>query len=559
MPLTKVTYSMIDEAPANVLDYGADPTGVADSTAAIQTAVATGRRVRIPKGTYKCNVQIDNKTIIEGDGSLASILKPFDDSVAVLTYTFTAQQNPIYRFWDYHSEVRNVGFFSNSTLPTKSGVGFTFGTTIPSNYQTNDEFANNVKFYGCYFEGFDKAIQFPFGNIGTEIYSCGFTSNNYGIYTINNKFGSPMHCGNKYIFGGEFHDNGCAIYANNDPQAIVANGTIFEFNQVAFYGFYLNSDGVTPVAFNDCWFEGNGVSNTGNVSTTVVLDTWVGTTVTQTTFNRHAIYTQGDGARIEFNRSFFTDAFIDSTNTNISVNNCRVESLGGYGGGVCTVTNPVSSAIVLTNPHTAGGPPRSEGCVVTGRMYFGSSTIDAAAIFSQSRWCLVNERSSKVQDCGSKLQSAITFETAVSTGSGSFSLTGVVVSDGRIFPDCNEFTRASFLSSEFTTPTSPSASFTTTAGWYVFTFDAKRVSGDLQFNVWDRGTAQFAVNIQIPTVGDWYTVAGIGYSPSPQTMYLDFQGLNQSVTWRMSAWQCLRFETQDQAQAYLDSSVYAES
>lgn len=39
MALTKATYSMIDGASVNVLDYGADPTGTADSTAAIQAAV----------------------------------------------------------------------------------------------------------------------------------------------------------------------------------------------------------------------------------------------------------------------------------------------------------------------------------------------------------------------------------------------------------------------------------------------------------------------------------------------------------------------------------------
>ena len=39
MSLTKVSYSMIAGAEVNVLDYGADPTGVADSTAAIQAAI----------------------------------------------------------------------------------------------------------------------------------------------------------------------------------------------------------------------------------------------------------------------------------------------------------------------------------------------------------------------------------------------------------------------------------------------------------------------------------------------------------------------------------------
>jgi len=52
MALTKVSYSMINGEVANVLDYGADPTGVSDSTTAITLAIASGKAVFIPKGTY---------------------------------------------------------------------------------------------------------------------------------------------------------------------------------------------------------------------------------------------------------------------------------------------------------------------------------------------------------------------------------------------------------------------------------------------------------------------------------------------------------------------------
>jgi hypothetical protein len=55
MSLTKVTYSMIDARFANVLDYGADPTGVADSTVAIQTAITDNAAVFIPAGNYRCD------------------------------------------------------------------------------------------------------------------------------------------------------------------------------------------------------------------------------------------------------------------------------------------------------------------------------------------------------------------------------------------------------------------------------------------------------------------------------------------------------------------------
>lgn len=56
MSLTKVSFSMINGEVINVLDYGADKTGVQDSTNAIQNAInasiATGTQVFLPAGQY---------------------------------------------------------------------------------------------------------------------------------------------------------------------------------------------------------------------------------------------------------------------------------------------------------------------------------------------------------------------------------------------------------------------------------------------------------------------------------------------------------------------------
>lgn len=52
MSLTKVTYSMIKGAPANVLDFGADPLGVSNSLVAINAALAVSRNIYFPAGTY---------------------------------------------------------------------------------------------------------------------------------------------------------------------------------------------------------------------------------------------------------------------------------------------------------------------------------------------------------------------------------------------------------------------------------------------------------------------------------------------------------------------------
>ena len=59
MSLTKVTYSMIDGAPVNVLDYGVDNTGVASSTAAFNAAIAAQNPAYIPAGTYKTDTAIN--------------------------------------------------------------------------------------------------------------------------------------------------------------------------------------------------------------------------------------------------------------------------------------------------------------------------------------------------------------------------------------------------------------------------------------------------------------------------------------------------------------------
>jgi hypothetical protein len=52
MALTKVTYSMIQGEVVNALDYGATGDCVTDDTAAYLAAIATGKNVYFPEGTY---------------------------------------------------------------------------------------------------------------------------------------------------------------------------------------------------------------------------------------------------------------------------------------------------------------------------------------------------------------------------------------------------------------------------------------------------------------------------------------------------------------------------
>lgn len=59
MALTKATNRMFSGAVASIIDYGADPTGVADSTTAINTAITDNATTFIPEGTYRITSTID--------------------------------------------------------------------------------------------------------------------------------------------------------------------------------------------------------------------------------------------------------------------------------------------------------------------------------------------------------------------------------------------------------------------------------------------------------------------------------------------------------------------
>lgn len=85
MALTKVTYSMIDGASVNVLDYGAVGDGVTDDRAAFQAAVnaviAAGRgTVFVPSGTYLINGTASSDSFLNG------VLFPWDNNYDIRPY-----------------------------------------------------------------------------------------------------------------------------------------------------------------------------------------------------------------------------------------------------------------------------------------------------------------------------------------------------------------------------------------------------------------------------------------------------------------------------------------
>jgi hypothetical protein len=560
---TVSAFDFLTTAQADAVEAG---TSTEDLSIQVQRAVNTQKAVYLPGGTWKFNLDINNKTIIHGDGSTKTIVKPYDNAKAAMRYTFTAQQNPIYRFWDYHSEIRNIGFFSNIAY---TGVGFTFGRTVPSDWVANDEYANNVRFYGCTFEGLEKGVQFPFGNIGTEFYSCGLKNNKYAIYSIDSRYPvgatNTMHAGNKYFFGGEISSNKCAIYVHNQVTdgfgGLQFHGTIIESNDIGMY-LYIAPRYLVPINLIGAWFENNGYVRGG----TTTIDSWAAEVRSDQTLANRTIIIDGPNndstCRVNISSGICTDIWLKAPNTHVVATDCRVETQSGFGGGPFTVDYPDTSWVKLENPYSDGGwytGPGSFMPYVSG-MVHAEGGITNGGSRATGRVINAPPRSSKIANYGPSRVMSASLTTAANTGNGSFNLTGTVVSDGRIYASCNEFSRLAFTSLEYTSLSSPASSVTTSAGWYVVTLDIKVVSGaGVTVNVWNRSTSQLMSGAVVPETGKWYTFAAVAKATGGETIYLDFGGRNGDVVWRVSAYQMHKFSTEMEAYQFLESHAFAES
>jgi hypothetical protein len=195
MALTKATFSMIEGAPVNVLDFGAVGNGVADDTAAIQAALNSappeGLKLYFPAGTYKTTAPLIPKVVVGtptfaynltvmGDGPNVSIIKAFHGGNV---FTITQGQASF--------TGRESSLFFNML-------------TISGNYQASH------CIYADYIAGM-KLVDCVFSNANTAQVRIGVdpTSESYGIdvrncYMNNNAANSGMATAGLYLFQARY-------------------------------------------------------------------------------------------------------------------------------------------------------------------------------------------------------------------------------------------------------------------------------------------------------------------------------------------------------------------
>lgn len=165
MSLTKASYSMITGAPANVLDFGADPTGVADSAAAFTAALAASGLVYIPNGTYRLNstITLASNKVLYGAGydcvainSYAAASPCFQTTpgvlcdVAQLKGINVIAKSSATAIFDF-STARNCVFDRlQAVMNERTGgggcIGFKFGKTTPAVANYYNHLSNSYSF-----------------------------------------------------------------------------------------------------------------------------------------------------------------------------------------------------------------------------------------------------------------------------------------------------------------------------------------------------------------------------------------------------------------------------
>lgn len=526
-----------------VTDFSADPTGAADSSSAFSAAAASGGRIYAPAGTYKVNISVAGAFDLFGDGPTRTILVPNSNAAPIITLGDDL-------FWTYARTIDGVGFEGSE----KQGVGVALGTGDPADYDTNDEFANSATFRNCRFTGLDKGLVAGAGNLGLELYSCNAKANKYGLYFSDKKDadGGRMHAGCKYFFGGEISDNDVGIYIHNVTDGfggISLHGTILEGNGINVYCY----TEVTrqPITFIDCWNEVSGIL--AGKGSNISLDEWTGSTRSTISVPAHAYVFDGANSSYLFLGGFVSDIRLKAENSRVTTVGSNVETDSNFGGNP-SIVDSGDSFIVHRNPHSSGGTRMAERIVVEGSQFDQSSVMDQ---FTHGRRAFATTPRFAKQSGygGTGVFEPYTSAKSATGGPGSppSPVAGIAVSDGLIYPACNEFALPFTAGNQFYLAGAPSLTLQT-GWWYVATFDVKRVSGSGTFFVGDLNDDNMAS--ATPGGTEWQTFAAIAEARSNDSISLWVGNSASTFTFRISAFQLRGFPTRHQAAAFLADSVY---
>jgi hypothetical protein len=249
MALTKATYSLIDGAPYNVLDYGAVGNGIANDTAAIQSAInaifaAGGGTLFFPAGTYLVSTLALNwgtaatSIIFRGAGKNATtIAKTGASTDPVLNFSATLSDGSYSEFCDFKVT-------ANSTCDAFSITNI--ARCVWRNIRV---------------DGGDAGIENK-GSLINSFYDCDILNCTVGYRS---RKANGIYCNLIEFFGGSVRGNDDWGFDIGDASGIHLYGTDIEANGTSGGtggGLITRSTcddetGYSLISINGAWFEGN--------------------------------------------------------------------------------------------------------------------------------------------------------------------------------------------------------------------------------------------------------------------------------------------------------------
>ena len=242
MSLTKVSYSMIQGALANILDFGADPTGAVSSTAALDAAIATGNSVYVPKGTFKLTGMstLTSGCCVYGEGPLKS---RFICDIAAHTGVFL-------RMAGGNNIVEKVAFEGNSTAD---------GTAVRITNTNEYEFTGWMTLRDVHITGIKVGLDM--NNVfSVFVDNCRIYSNYRGVRIVpsydgigDNGYFTTITFNKTYI--NQNADYGLAAVPTIVSHNFVLRDTVIESNEGVASNHQVRIVRTDPLVITNCYFE----------------------------------------------------------------------------------------------------------------------------------------------------------------------------------------------------------------------------------------------------------------------------------------------------------------
>ena len=233
---------MISGGTANILDYGADPSGVNDSTPALNAAIASGKSIFVPQGTFRLTGQsvVPSGMRIFGAGPSKSLFKC---DVGVHTGAFL-------RVAGGNNFIEDIGLFGTSTSA---------GTAIYLSSVNVYEFTGWITLTNVYVNGINLGVRM--NNVfAVAINNCRIFANDKGVLV------DPQYDGigdNGYFTTITF--NKSYINQNSDygfkatPTIVSKNlsflDSVIEANTGSTSGYQSFIQNTNPLHISNCYFE----------------------------------------------------------------------------------------------------------------------------------------------------------------------------------------------------------------------------------------------------------------------------------------------------------------